>query len=133
MHLLAHLSSKQPRKASVIIPIFPVQETETQKCHSDSSKVTALVGGDAMRQTNRASCSSVHEGILPSLEKTLLNNNSASNRNFLSPSVNETEGGQSGHRKRRGGEEKDGTTCPAEGRRQAAPGSGDPHGGPRRY
>ena len=48
--------------------------------------------------------------MLPFLKKTLLSDNSASNRNFLSKSIKETEGaGKSGEGKRGGGEREEGT------------------------
>lgn len=48
--------------------------------------------------------------MLPFLKKTLLSDNSASNRNFLSKSIKGTEGaGQSGEGKRGGGEWEEGT------------------------
>lgn len=71
--------------------------------------------------------------MLFSLKKTLLNDKSASKRNFLSKSMNVTEGaGQSGEGKRGGGEEKEETTCQAKGRIKetlAAPSSSEPYTG----
>lgn len=52
LHLLFHQSSKQPRKTNVTIPISTAEEKKTQRCSTDLSKVTQLVGGDARMQTN---------------------------------------------------------------------------------